>query len=428
MKKIISRKSKLKGKINPPPSKSQTLRAIIFAMLANGKSTIENYLPSPDTLAMLNTIESYGAKVKKNKRSLIITGLNSRINPPSDIIDAKNSGIILRFIGAIAALNNTFSIITGDSSIKKNRVISPLLSGLKQLNVYAESLNQDGRPPIIVKGPIKPNKIKINGEDSQPVSALIIASAFSNGIVEIEVENPGEKPWIELTLNWLDFFNIKYINKDFSYYKIYGNNKIKSFSKTIEPDFSSISFPIIASLITKSSITIEHINFSLPGGDKKFISILQEMGANIEIDKKNNRLHILPSEFIVGKEIDVNDCVDSLPILSVLACFAKGTTILKNARIARFKESDRLYAITNELKKMGANIEEFDDGLVIKRSVLKGAVVSSHGDHRIAMALTIAGFNAEGFTTVEDTCCIKKSYPTFCQDILSIGGEIQCLP
>lgn len=386
-------------------------------MLAKGKTTIYNYLPSPDTFAMIDAIKSYGVNTHIFKGKIEITGLGGKLNPPKDIIDAQNSGIILRFIGAIAALNNTFSIITGDSSIKKNRVIFPLIDGLRQLNVYAESLNGDGRPPIIVKGPIKPNKISIDGEDSQPVSALLIASAFSNGPTEILVKSPGEKPWVDLTLSWFDRFDIKYQNNNYTHYKIQGGSKIKAFDITIPPDFSSITFPIVGALITNSEITINNIDFNEHGGDKKFIEGIEKIGAKIGIDKSHKTLKVLKNSTLIGRELDINDYIDALPILGVLACFCEGKTYLKNAKMAQFKESNRIAAITSELKKMGAKIEAKEDGIVIEKSSLKGNEVNSFGDHRIAMSLCIAALGAKNSTKITNTDCIKKSYPTFFEDL-----------
>lgn len=419
---------KASGQLYPPPSKSQTLRAIIFAMMAKGKTTIYNYLPSPDTFAMIDAIKSYGVKARIFKGKIEITGLGGTLNPPKDIIDAQNSGIILRFIGAIAALNNTFSIITGDSSIKKNRVILPLIEGLRQLNVYAESLNRDGRPPIIVKGPIKPNKISIDGQDSQPVSALLIATAFSDGPTEILVKSPGEKPWVDLTLSWFDRFDIKYENNNYSHYKIEGGAKIKAFEIKIPPDFSSISFPIVAALITNSEVTINNIDFDVHGGDKKFIEGIEKLGAIIEIDKTKQTLKVLKISSLKGTELDINDYIDALPILGVLGCFCKGKTYIKNAKMARYKESNRISAITAELKKMGAKIEAKDDGIVVERSNLLGREVDSHGDHRIAMSLCIAALGAKNNTTVANIDCIKKSYPNFFEDLKKLDISFSKAP
>lgn len=419
------KKGKIFGTISPPPSKSQTLRALIFAMLAKGKSTIYNFLPSFDTYAMLDVLKAYGIKTHVFKDRIEIIGSGGKINPPNDIINAQNSGIILRFIGAIAALNNTFSIITGDESIKKNRVILPLLIGLKQLNVYAESLNQDNRPPIIVKGPIKPNKIRVSGEDSQPISALLIATAFSAGPTDIFVENPGEKPWVALTLSWFDFFNIKYTNENFSHYRVEGNAQIKGFEKHIEPDFSSLTFLIVAALITNSEITINNFDLNNQGGDKQFITCLQNLGANFAIDETAKTLTIKKGSKLKDAKIDVNDFIDALPILAVLGCFVLGKTHLYNAKIARNKESDRIAAISEELKKMGAKITELEDGMIIEKSTLKGAKVFSHFDHRIAMSLCVAALNASGETIIENTSCIKKSYPSFFEDLKNLKAQIE---
>jgi 3-phosphoshikimate 1-carboxyvinyltransferase len=419
---------KISGQVSPPPSKSQTLRAMIFAMLAKGKSTIYNYLPSPDTLAMISAIQSYGVALKTFKKKMEINGLGGELSPPKDIIDAQNSGIILRFIGAIAALNNTFSIITGDSSIQKNRVIHPLLDGLRQLNVYAESLNSDGHPPIIVKGPIQPNKISIDGQDSQPISALLIATSFAKGPSEILVKNPGETPWIDLTLSWFDRFHLKYENHHYIRYKISGGAKIKGFEIKIPSDFSSIAFPIAAALITNSEIMINNIDFDEEGGDKKFIEGIKMLGAKIEIDKKKKNLQVLKSGKLRGTSIDINDFIDSLPILGVLGCFCQGKTYLTNASQARFKESNRIAATTLELKKMQAKIEEREDGIVVEKSDLIGAIVNSHNDHRIAMSLCIAALGASGTTTINNVSCIDKSYPSFFEDLKKINVNLTLLP
>jgi len=415
-KKIIP--SKISGFITPPPSKSQTMRSLLFALLANGKSTIFNYLHSPDTFAMIKAIKKLGATVKIFPDKLIIKGVNGIINPSGKIINSKNSGIILRFIGGIVSLSDQKITITGDASIKNNRVIYPLIKGLKDLKAKVHS--KKSRPPITIQGPIHPGKIFINGEDSQPVSSLIITSLFLNGPTEIFVKNPGEKPWIDLTLSWLDFFKIPYIAKNYKYYKIYGNASIPAFNKKIEKDITSSYYPIILALITKSSITIENIKKN--GPDEKLFSVLKDMGANIEI--KENIILVKKSQKLIGKKIDVNDFIDNLPILAVLGCFANGTTVLYNGNIARKKESNRIDTIYKELKKMKANIFKTKDGLIIKKSKLHGSFLSSKNDHRIALSLIIAALAAKGPSYIKDIKCIEKSFPNFFQKIKKLGAKI----
>lgn len=420
----------LKGTIkNPPPSKSQTMRALIFALLAKGESTIHNYLKSPDTLAMIEAIKILGAKVKIFKKKLKIIGTNGDIRPLKNIINSKNSGIILRFILAISALSNKEITITGDESIKKNRVILPLLDALKQLNVKILSKNKNTRPPITIKGPIKKTSktiLKISGEDSQPISALLIALSFAKSFnfFELKVKNPKETPWIDLTLSWLKFLKIPYKKKGYKYFKIFPNQKIKKFEKFIEKDFSSIAYPIAAALITNSEISINiDINQNMP--DKEFLNILKKMNANIEIFK--DKIKIKKSK-LKGLKIDLDKCIDALPILAVIGCYAEGKTILYNASIARKKESDRISSICKELKKMKAKIKETKDGLIIEKSTLFGSSkLSSHKDHRIAMSLIVAALGAKKESTIDGVSFIKKSYPNFIKDMQNINAKIKVI-
>lgn len=423
--KFYVEKSSLTGIINSSPSKSHSIRAILFASLANGVSRVSNYLDSPDINAMLSAVQKLGVKINKQKDYIDITGINLNPKIPNDIIDSGNSGQVLRFIGAIAGLINGYTVITGDESIRTNRPIQPLIDGLNQLGVFCESTKNDGYAPIIIKGPIKNNKLTIDGQDSQPVSGLIILSAFSkNNFTDIKVNNAGELPWVNLTLGWLDKFNIKYENNNFQEYKVFGNNKLNSFDYIVPGDFSSVLYPVIAAIITNSNITIENLDNNDLQGDKKVIDILIKIGANIEYQNNNLRVY-QTSKKLSGINIDVNDFIDAVPILAVLGCFLEGKTVLSNAAIARKKESDRLSTITKELSKMGAIIKETPDSLIIQKSKLKNSNnLESHHDHRIAMALAIAALNTEGLSCVNNVSCVAKSYKNFFKDFKNLGAKI----
>lgn len=424
--KIYITKSYLSGTINSSPSKSHSIRSVLFASLANGISVVSNYLDSPDISAMIRAVEKLGVKVIQKENILEIHGINLKPKAPDDIIDSGNSGQVLRFIGAIAALINKYTVITGDHSIRFNRPVQPLINGLNQLGVFCESTKEDGYAPIIIKGTNNlKNKITIDGQDSQPVSALIILSAFiNNDFTEINVENPGELPWVNLTLGWLDKFNIKYVNNNFKYYRIFGKNKLDSFNYTVPGDFSSVLYPVIAAIITNSEIIIENIDKDDLQGDKKVIEILNSLGANIKYSN-NNLIVEKKLKKLSGIDIDVNDFIDAVPILAVLGCFLEGETKLINAAIARKKESDRLATITKELSKMGANITETHDSLIIKKSKLHNSQnLDSHDDHRIAMSLVVAGLNTDGISCIKNIDCIKKSYKNFFDDLKKLGADI----
>lgn len=363
------------GKLTPPPSKSQSLRAILFAALGEGGSRLFNLLDSPDCEAMKKGIE------------VVKTG---------GLVDCGNSGITLRFLCAIAALNDMPVTFTGDASLQK-RPIKPLLSALEQLGAKVEGMT--------VCGPIRGGKATVEGYDSQFVSALLIACSLADGDTELTVINPGELPWVDLTLDWLAKRGGEIERSGYTHFKIKGNRKFTSFTYTVPTDMSSLAFPVAASLIRPSKIELENLVWDPLQGDSRFFSILEKMGAKLEFPILSG------PQKLKGIEVDMNDCIDAVPVLATLACFAEGPTVITGVSGARLKESNRLAAISTELNKMGGDVRETEDGLIIHPRPLHSAPVSSHHDHRIAMSLYIAGGDVSG------TECIKKTYPSFIADL-----------
>lgn len=415
--------STLNGTIEIPPSKSHTHRALIFALLGKGQSTISKYLDSPDSAVMLKTIQQLGAKVQKDHDQLVIEGVGPKLHPAEDVINAGNSGIVLRFIGALSALIPTYTVITGDHSIRTRRPIKPLLEALKQLGVSAESMLGNGYAPKIIKGPLKSGVCTLDGQDSQPVSALLIATSFAQGSSEIHVTNPGEKPWIDLTLSWFNFLKLPYENHNYTHYKIPGGATYSGFHYSVPGDFSSLAFPVAAALITQSEIYIENVDMTDIQGDKKLLGLLEQMGAKFETEGRT--LHVKKSGPLQGQIIDINDTIDAITILAVIGCFATGETVLKNGAIARKKECDRIHCIATELKKMGADIQEIEDGLIIRTSKLKGTTLETYHDHRMAMSLTVAALGAEGESVIHHTECTHKTYPNFKEHLIKLGARVR---
>lgn len=423
----IATHSMLSGTINASPSKSHSLRAILFASMAYGHSKIINYLLSTDTEAMLNACRMLGAQIKVCANYLSIQGTNGKIAVPDNVIDAGNSGQVLRFITAMLALNPNYAVITGDKSIRHNRPMQPLIDGLQELGAFCVATKNDGHAPIIIRGAIKAGIAKLSGKDSQPVSALLIAAAFLAGRTEIYVADPGEKPWIDVTLNWLNKIGVNYKNHNYTHYIIDGNANYPGFNYLVPADFSSILFPVVAALLTNSAITIQQVDMSDIQGDKQVIEILKTMGANIEYDASQHSLQIKNTAKLTGKTIDVNDFIDAVPILAVVGCCAAGETKLTNAAIARTKECDRLAAITTELKKMGAKIQEAPGSLIIKPAKLSAATVNTYNDHRMVMALTVAGMIATGKTIINNVVTVNKSYPDFYKDMRKLGANVEVI-
>lgn len=421
----LVKKSSLKGEMTIPPSKSHSLRAILFGALGKGKTVIRNYLPSPDTAAMIEACRLLGVEIKVDPHTIEIMGINGRIEQAEDVINAGNSGIVLRMIAAISSLAKKPIVITGDHSIRHQRPMEPLMLGLRQLGVSAISTKDDGFAPIIIRGPLHSGTTTIHGEDSQPVSSLLIASIFAPGPVEINVINPGEKPWVKLTLDWFDKLGIPYEEQQLECFRMPGNSYYEGFDYEVPGDFSSAAFPIAAALATHSELLLRNIDMTDCQGDKEMINVFLKMGAKIDIDTTQKTLHVKKGGTLKGIDVDINNFVDAITILAVVACFSKGETRIRNAAVAQNKECNRIKCIANELRKMGAHIIEHEDGLTIRSSELRGAAVHSHFDHRMAMSLTVAGLAAQGTTKIDPVECVSKTFPSFAKDFKQLGADVE---
>ncbi len=352
-------------------------------------------------------------------------GVAGKPKRPDDVIHVGNSGLLYRLLAGVAGLGDSYVVITGDESIRTKRPIKPLLNALTSQNIFAESIIPGGFAPIIIKGPLKPGCFSLRGQDSQPVSALLIACAFLSGSSELYVVDPGERPWIDLTLSWLSRFGVQVINADYRYYWISGGAKISGFEIEVPGDFSTAAYLIAAAIVTKSTVSISGLDMTDVQGDKVLIEILQTMGINIYCDDKRNHLVVDGRGEFRGAEIDINNCVDALPILAVLGCFANSPTTISGAEVCRVKESDRISSISNELRKMGAKIEEKKDGLIVHPAKLHGANLVSHKDHRIALSLIVAALGSSSESEIQGVEYIAKTYPSFFCDFLSLGAKIE---
>lgn len=423
MTKWIISKSKLKGEITLPSSKSHSIRAIVFATLAKGTSRIEKLLSSPDIDAALKAAGQFGAKVTISDGPVSIEGTAGKVQGGSTI-HCGNSGQVLRFFGALAALSDQVTTLTGDHSIQTNRPVDALIQGLKGLKAKAKALGVDGHAPISVQGPAEAGAIQVSGEDSQPISGLLMLAAFLKGKTTIKVKNPGERPWIDLTLNWFDWMKVPYQREGYTLYEVQGKNSLEGFQYTVPGDLSSASFPAAAAFATKSKILLKNFDRSDVQGDKKFFDALEQMGAHFEYNAPKKELYIDGTQKLKGVELDINDYIDAIAILAVVGCFAEGTTRITNAAIAKKKESNRIECICKELKKMNASIEETEDGLIVHQSDLKDATVDSHHDHRIALSLAVAALAADETTVIHNVECTSKSYPNFAAQIAELGAKV----
>lgn len=418
----ISPSSMLRGDVRIPASKSHSLRAAIFASLAEGESLIRSPLRSPDADACLRACEQLGAEVAVSADSWSIKGTGAKLKTPEQMIDVGNSGITLRFIAAIAAACSGPVTIDGDESAR-GRPMDAVCKMLEDLG--AHTVSTDGHAPLTVTGPLVGGRAEFQGRDSQPVSAALIASLLCPQPLSLHILNPGEKPWIDFTLWWFDKFDLRYTAKDYEYYELPGKQPLKGFDLTVPADFSSAAFPLVAALIVSgSAVRLQGLDMQDPQGDKGIIEVLQAMGGDIAVGEDI----VVKSSSLQGRRIDVNSFIDAVPILAVAACYASGRTELVNAGIARTKECDRLAVMTRELGKMGARIWEEEDRLVIEGGALRGCELEAHHDHRVALALSVAALGAEGETAIHGAECIAKTYGEFPDHMQALGAQIRRVP
>ncbi len=420
--KALVRKSRLAGEISVPGSKSHTIRAVAFAAMADGVSKIRGPLFSGDTMSSLDAAAALGASIDAGEELWEIGGVSGNLRPPKKgCIDLGNSGTSLRIFTALASLGPFSVSFDGDSSLR-TRPMGQLLSALEKLGVKTSSTG--GRCPLSVTGPQKGGRTSVEGRSSQFVTALIMAAPLAQADTEISVTGLNERPYLEITLDWLASQKTKMeYDGSLSAFRIPGGQKYAAFDKTIPADFSTATFPLAAAAVTGGEIRIKNLDFSDRQGDKEVFKYLEMMG--MQVARGKDFTVVRPGADLSGIDIDMNATPDALPAMAVVGCFAKGRTTLRNVPQARIKETDRIACMARELKKMGADVAELPDGLVVAQSRLRGAALESYADHRIAMALAIAAMGADGDSTISQAESASVTYPAFYDDFRRLGANIE---
>ena len=418
---LIVKKSETCGCVRIPGSKSHTIRALFFASLADGQSIIANPLISNDALSAVDVCKAFGAQIDNCGDKFIINGFAGIPKTPDNIIDVGNSGTTLRFGVMTAGLNEGCSIFTGDYQIRR-RPLGPLIEAMNNLGAHVFSTRGNGMTPVVVRGRLQGGRTKLDAVTSQYLSSMLIHTPLLEKDTEIELIRLNEVPYVEITLWWLDKFGIQYTNDDFKYFQIKSGQSYKPFNMVIPGDFSSATFFMALAAISGGEFLLQNLDMSDPQGDKQVLSYLESMGTKVQF--RNDGI-MIKGEKLKGIEIDMNSTPDALPAMAVAGCFADGETRLVNVPQARLKETDRIHVMCSELKKMGADISELADGLVIRNSKLKGCNVCGHDDHRIVMALAVAGLNIEGETIIDTAEAMNVTFPEFPELIRSCGGNLE---
>jgi 3-phosphoshikimate 1-carboxyvinyltransferase len=422
--KLIAKKSKLQGKVLIPGSKSHTIRAVAIASLASGQSLIHNPLDSSDTQSAVACYRALGAGIDTSAPKLWeITGTGGKITPPSEIIDVGNSGTTLRIAMGSAALGQADRSITftGDEQIQ-TRPVGPLMEALNELGAKCTSLKNKGMVPVEITGKLTGGKTSIAATTSQFLSSLLLCTPLAPEDTEIDVTLLNEPGYVQMTLDWLDKQQIEYENQQMRKFKIKGNQKYKAFDATIPADFSSATFFLCAAAICAEEVTLLGLDFSDSQPDKAVVDYLKAMGANINISSDAVTVKAAP---LKGTELDMNKTPDALPAMAVTAAFAEGTTKLLNVPQARSKETDRIKCMAEELKKMNVDVEETADGLIIDGGRPKPAEMHGWADHRIVMALSLAGLSTADQCVIDTAEAINVTFPSYVELMKNLGANME---
>jgi 3-phosphoshikimate 1-carboxyvinyltransferase len=422
----------LKGEINPPPDKSISHRAIFFSALAEGDSVIRNFLRAADPISTINAFRAMGVSIEERSDEIIVHGKGlGGLREPSNVIDCGNSGTTMRLLSGVLSGCPFFSVLTGDDSLRQ-RPMQRVAVPLRQMGARIFG-RQDGKFAPLAIGGVESGR-RLNGisykspvSSAQVKSAILLAGMLADGVTVVE-EPVKSRDHTERMLKamganiWSDGLKIC----------ITGNEKLHANNIIVPGDFSSASFFMAAALMVKNSDLVIR-NVGINPTRTGLLDALKQMGASV----KTENLREVSGEpvcdlvcrctdglkAITLGEAEIPAIIDEFPILVALASQAHGVTEIRGAQELRVKESDRISAMVSEMRQMGAEIEEYPDGVSIKGPTqLKGARVRSHGDHRIAMALAVAALTARGDTVIEEAECVDISFPGFFDELNRLRG------
>lgn len=401
--------SQIYGKLRAPGSKSDTIRALVGALFSGGITNIYHPSESDDALACVNILKSFNCKVIKEENRLIID--SSDIEIP-DIINCEESGLLFRMFCAIASLFDKEIKITGKKQLleRNHDFIKKPLTG-KGVEVISVPSG------FIIKGPLQFGKFYTDGSiSSQFLSGLLFTLPFLKSDSEIHVMDLKSRPYIDMTIQTLEKFGIKIIRDKYSYFKIKGSQKYKPADIYIEGDWSGAAFLLVAGAIN-GEIEVTGLNPSSLQPDVKILEVLSICGAKLKIE--SNRIFV--KKLILDSfAYDISDCPDLFPPLVCLGLNCIGKSVIYGTDRLKYKESDRVKALYEELSPMGAEIEVSDNKVYVSKTTLKGRVLNPRNDHRIAMSGAILSLNSFGEIKILNKKCVSKSYPDFFNELAKV--------
>jgi 3-phosphoshikimate 1-carboxyvinyltransferase len=401
------------GDVRVPGSKSITNRALICAAIAPGVSRIANYSDSDDTALMMNALNQMGILVRPEGGDLVVEGKGGALFAPKFPIPVGNAGTTLRFLVSLAALADGRVVLSGSERMAE-RPISDLLDALTSLGVQTTFDARTARYEVS-GGTLRGGETTVaTGKSSQFLSSLLLVAPYARTPVTLQRTGPlRSAPYVMMTLHVMDAFGIR-LEKEVAEQVTVPQARYSPTSYSVEADVSGASYFAAAAAVTGGEIRFPGLPDNSIQGDQGIFPILRSMGCEVRQDahdtvvRGTGRLH--------GVDVDMNAMPDMVPTLAVLALFADGRTTIRNVGHLRFKESDRMAALAEELGVLGAHVHPDGDTLCIDPVALHGGVLDARDDHRLAMAFAVAGLRVPGIS-IGNPDCVKKSFPGFWKEL-----------
>jgi len=417
----------LRGAVRPPGSKSLTNRALVCAALAQGESRLTGILESEDTRVMVAALQALGVPLSVDwpAARIVVEGQAGKIPASAAQIFVANSGTTVRFLAAMLALGQGEYRLDGTPRMRE-RPIQDLLDSLRTLGADAVSEPGTGCPPVLIRARgLSGGRAEVRGDvSSQFLSGLLLAAPYARDAVELVVTTElVSQPYIDMTLAVMSQFGVPTQTERDAQYVIrrvqVPRQNYLGRTYPIEPDASAASYFFAAAAITGGTVTVRGLTQSSLQGDVMFAEALQKMGCELKWDAESVTVIGKP---LRGITLDMNAISDTVMTLAATALFATGPTTIAGVAHIRHKETDRLAALATELRKLGARVEEFADGLTITPGPLRGATIATYQDHRMAMSLALVGLRVPG-VVILDPACTAKTYPGFFLDLARLAGQ-----
>ncbi|MBW2442630.1 MAG: 3-phosphoshikimate 1-carboxyvinyltransferase [Deltaproteobacteria bacterium] len=410
---IKSNNMKPRCDITVPGSKSFTHRMLIASALSNGRCLIDNALLSEDTLLTLKALRQMGIRIEETSdHQLAVYGGSGKFEPSPEPLYLGNSGTSIRLLTAICALGKNPYTLMGNERMAE-RPIQALIDALRQIGVKARSTNDNGCPPVEVNGRhLSGSTVSINCRtSSQYLTGLLLMAPRTERGLKIRVtDGPVSRPYVDMTIQVMAAFGIEIDRQGYQDFQVAGRQTYRSGIYTVEADASQAGYFWAAAAICHKTVKVNGVRQESCQGDIKFSKVLESMGCAVK--NEPDGITVIGGDRLQALEVDMGDMPDMVPTLAAVAAFAQGTTVITNVSHLKAKESDRLSAVANELKKMGITAHCTADELTVEGGQPRGADIETYGDHRIAMSFAVAGLAASGMV-IKDAHCVEKSFPNF---------------